>query len=171
MFFRNGIDGGNKWRQLANAQDRLAFAHCEPIARDKIIASDRKIITTIRDPLYTAASWYAHNELDYDAFESSWQLWREIVVPRAIAVLSIDHNKEQRWLDARGLFGVNDEVLEGGEIAWNDIRNSSRHNSLIHHFLDTKQLVCASLLLDLEKIRKVVLMLGDALPDEYRWWL
>lgn len=103
-FGQDGLDWVNLGRE-----GKVQFAHCLPRNENALLAFPGPIVTTYRDPLHVAVSWYARGKLDnYDLWRKAWDIWARIA-PRA-TVLHSDSATEKE--------------------------NSRRFNSLVHHYLD-----------------------------------
>jgi hypothetical protein len=116
QYFRKHYFGerGDAWKDLGDpSADDVVFAHCGGRDARAISEFQGEIITTYRDPLLVAVSWYARRKFErgYDAWRSAWESWASDVRPRARHVLRVD--------------SVCGEPV-----------NSSRHNSLAHYLYD-----------------------------------
>jgi hypothetical protein len=139
--------------------DKIAFAHCGEPGADAI--GGRPIVTTVRNPLMTAVSWYARGCLDWDRFESAWLHWSEIV-DRAVAVLSVDHGQSARMDTLRAAFGV-----DFPEPEWSRRVASDRHNSLAHYLAERGSVEIWDLI-DRGRLLRLVDSLKRWLPA-YEW--
>ena len=168
MFFRAALFGAREWQHPKIAKDgELSFVHTLERHKDWLRADT--IITTLRDPLHVAASWYSRGLTKdrYAEFRASWRLWRSVVYPRAAAVLAFDtDDREARFAKANDALDQNQPMP-----AWDSPINSESHNSLIHYLLARKDMDGVFSLIDEAQILGVLDDLGDAAPDSYRWWL
>jgi hypothetical protein len=140
----------------------IAFAHCIPERAADIDANERSIVTTIRDPLATAASWYSRRK-SLERFELAWELWATKVYPNAAAVLSVDHDREARLERARAV------LPELSSVNWHDRENTSDFNSMIHEKLAQRDADYVFSKIDRGMIERVM-RLAD-FPSSYGWWL
>lgn len=121
---------GETWKDLGDpSADDVVFAHCNIRHEDAIKAFAGEIITTRRDPLQTAISWYARGKLDkgYDQWRNAWRVWHEHVKPRAAMILDMRSAKEAPI-------------------------NSMQHNSLAHYLYREKRFDELSQLIDMREV-------------------
>ena len=122
---------GERWVDVGQPGD-LAFAHCNLRHEAAIAAFNGEIVTTWRDPLKTAVSWYARGKFDrgYQQWRDAWRIWREHVRPRASVVLLMNEATEAPI-------------------------NSVRHNSLAHYLYDIGDLDGLLKLIDANEVAEV----------------
>lgn len=123
-------DRGDAWKDLGDPlADDVVFAHCNLRHEEAIKSFTGEIVTTVRDPLQMAISWYARGKLDrgYEHWRQAWRIWRECVKPRASVILDMRDAKEAPI-------------------------NSIQHNSLVHYLYREKRFDELERLIDMNEV-------------------
>jgi hypothetical protein len=121
---------GERWKDLDKASEGdVAFAHCNLRHEQVIKDFSREIVTTWRDPLQVAVSWYARGKLDrgYEPWRHAWRVWAEHVKPRASKILRMDE-------------AISEPI------------NSMQHNSLAHYLFRNNRLDELFQLIDVNEV-------------------
>lgn len=125
-------DRGDRWKDLGDpAASDVVFAHCILNNEAAIKAFSDEIVTTWRDPLQVAISWYARGKLDngYGPWRHAWCVWRDHVKPRASTVLRLDtataepinsrqHNSLAHYLHREGRLHELFQLIDVNEVRW-----------------------------------------------------
>ena len=164
QFFRRWFfaDAGLGWKDLGPM--RLAKMWCLLTANcataRRLPPFNSEIVTTVRNPLHVAVSWYARGKLQqgYERFIEAWKIWAESVRPRA-TMLSLDAQNS--------LAAANAKFGKSATASWDEPMNSETHNSLADHFLRRGEMANLFGLINEDFVREAIAICGE---PKYRYW-
>ena len=151
------------FEQLFFGRDHFQRMHCDPRNAMLIEHTRAKIVTTIRDPLAVVCSHYDRNQLDWDRLEGQYLTWAGIVVPLAVAVVSVDHDCNER------LQRCADVLQTPRSIDWIPV-NATLGRREAKPLMDAGDVVQLFELIDGDRFRRLYDLIGHRLPEEYGWW-
>jgi len=151
------------FEQLFVGRDPFGRMHCRLDNALMIEHFRAKIVTTIRDPLAVVCTHYDRNQLDWDKLEGAYLCWYGIVMPRAVAVLSVDHDCEGR------LQRCADVLQTPRSIDWQPV-NVTLGRREAKSLMDAGQITELFELIDGDRFRRLYDLIGQRMPEQYGWW-